>query len=287
MDGSAAVEVAIGLAYLYVLLSLLCSALGEMIAQLTSARGKELKAGLRRLLADQQILDDLYAHPLIKSLTRKPAGSVPSYIPPRTFALALLDVIAPTEQRAAADQSVFIRQQIAALPNQNLRRALMPLLDLTDGSITKTHQVVGQWFDDMADRVSGWYKRRAQMILIILAAATACGLNADTIAIANALWDAPLARQRVVVAAQDLLATGANANTEADVHKISEQLGELDIPLGWSGATWPGLGMGLLSKLCGILLTVLAVSLGAPFWFDALSRVARLRVAGNVPARQD
>ena len=29
------------------------------------------------------------------------------------------------------------------------------------------------------------------------------------------------------------------------------------------------------------LLTILAISLGAPFWFDALSRMARLRSSGN------
>jgi hypothetical protein len=40
-----------------------------------------------------------------------------------------------------------------------------------------------------------------------------------------------------------------------------------------------------LTKILGLLLTALLVSLGAPFWFDLLSRAANLRLAGDEPAR--
>jgi hypothetical protein len=39
------------------------------------------------------------------------------------------------------------------------------------------------------------------------------------------------------------------------------------------------------TKILGLLLTALLVSLGAPFWFDLLSRAANLRLAGDEPAR--
>ena len=44
----------------------------------------------------------------------------------------------------------------------------------------------------------------------------------------------------------------------------------------WSWGTW-------LAHLMGRLLTAAAVSLGAPFWFGLLSRVAKLRGTGRRP----
>jgi hypothetical protein len=38
--------------------------------------------------------------------------------------------------------------------------------------------------------------------------------------------------------------------------------------------------------LIGILLTVLAISQGAPFWFDALQKIVNLRLAGEAPGEK-
>lgn len=60
-------------------------------------------------------------------------------------------------------------------------------------------------------------------------------------------------------------------------------------PIGWeldekNRPDLPDTFVEWLGKMLGWLVTVAAVSLGAPFWFDLLSKVARLRAAGN-PAR--
>jgi hypothetical protein len=36
-------------------------------------------------------------------------------------------------------------------------------------------------------------------------------------------------------------------------------------------------------KIVGLLITVLAVSQGAPFWFDLLQKAVNLRLAGDLP----
>jgi hypothetical protein len=41
--------------------------------------------------------------------------------------------------------------------------------------------------------------------------------------------------------------------------------------------------LGLLKKLAGLLLTVIVLSLGAPFWFDLLKRIISIRSAGVNP----
>ena len=43
----------------------------------------------------------------------------------------------------------------------------------------------------------------------------------------------------------------------------------------------------LLSKLIGLSLTAVAITFGAPFWFDTLSKLARLRTSGAPPPASD
>ena len=40
----------------------------------------------------------------------------------------------------------------------------------------------------------------------------------------------------------------------------------------------------LFIKLIGWIITILAISLGAPFWFDILNKVASIRSSGTKPA---
>jgi hypothetical protein len=44
-----------------------------------------------------------------------------------------------------------------------------------------------------------------------------------------------------------------------------------------------GLNVPTALKLSGLLLTAIALSLGAPFWFDTLSRLTRVRNTGKKP----
>jgi hypothetical protein len=59
---------------------------------------------------------------------------------------------------------------------------------------------------------------------------------------------------------------------------------KLNIPIGWSKDKFPQ-DWGLIWKIIGLFFTTLAVSLGAPFWFDLLKKVTRLRVSGEVPRK--
>ena len=68
-------------------------------------------------------------------------------------------------------------------------------------------------------------------------------------------------------------------------------LEELKIPLGWSFEDRPeGAGDWLATialKALGLVLTAAALTLGAPFWFDMLSKVARIRSTGAPPPASD
>src|SRR5216684_579177 len=115
--GSAILDTAIGLMFVYLLVSLIASAINEWIAQLAGLRGATLEDGLRNMLKDPAtggLTDQIFAHALIDSTRPKDTSPAPanpnahlprpSYIEARQFALALLDIVAP--QGGGTSQSV-------------------------------------------------------------------------------------------------------------------------------------------------------------------------------------
>ena len=285
MFGSGAIDVAIGLVFVFALLSLICSSLTEMVSQLLRWRATTLEKGVRSLIADQATRDAFYDHPLIRSLgkeTEPGENKHPAYIPTRLFALVLLDVLAPppAAQRSANDDA-----QVAG----DVRRALSTLTGLNDAALEAQRKNVELWFDDVMDRVSGWYKRKAQWTLLVFAVLVTSVANVDCINLATTLWQSPALRTALADSAASYQA-GAQANPEQketldELQARLDKLSAQGLPLGWAGdkvlssaepKQW-------LTKVAGLLLTALAVSLGAPFWFDLVNKLVNIRSAGKIP----
>ena len=99
------------------------------------------------------------------------------------------------------------------------------------------------------------------------------GLNIDTAHVAGRLWtDGPL-RSAVVARASDGGQPSDAASAVRDVH-------DLGLPIGWNAGNRPCDIGGAIDEIPGWLITIAALNLGAPFWFDLLSRMARLRGSG-------
>jgi hypothetical protein len=327
ITGQPAVDVAIGLFFAFFLLSVLCSAVNEAIATRLAWRSDTLLAALRSMLADnskrperpkqsgglataltaaeqpqseiekggdEELVTRLLDHSLIRSLVDETARNdlrraVPSYIPSRTFALALLDTL--TDKTDASDDA-FVRAQktIDGIGNTQLKQALNALLADARGSINRYHDGVARWFDATMERASGWYKRRAQRNLWVIAIVVTVLFNADAAQMATSLWKDPVLRASVVSQAQaaakgtpDLKNPGSTDNVTSQVDRVRQ----LKLPLGWSfkkaDPRWPDDWIGWVAKLLGLAATVVALSLGAPFWFDLLGKVSRLRGTGAQP----
>ena len=79
----------------------------------------------------------------------------------------------------------------------------------------------------------------------------------------------------------------------ADAGQDLDQLRALGLPIGWKlsdqdqAPPLPANRSAWLIKVLGLLITALAVSLGAPFWFDLLQNVMNLRVSGPKPEKSD
>lgn len=100
MTGIAILDVAAGLVFVLLLLSLLCTIVNEWIAHATRLRARTLRQGIEVLLDDvkfKRVTEGVYGHPLIAGL--KHGERDPSYIPGTLFAKAFL---AETERKLAA-----------------------------------------------------------------------------------------------------------------------------------------------------------------------------------------
>src|SRR6202451_1926322 len=310
---------------------------------------KKLQELNRNLLQDAfpdsigSFADEFYGHPLIKALIpkfdnlpkwrhwfsrtgatrRAPSKKAhPSYVPPRTFALTIMDIVVKGQQGPTDFDRLLVG--INALPESDVKQSLLALMQNTDRTLDTAQQRIEGWFNDAMDRVSGWYKRKTQVITFVVAVVITIFANADTIQLANMLYVSPTLRDSFVAAAkanasgpitdpQRLLAAQLSGWTN-EFRKFNQM--SVQTPKGQSadacitqnsttpecvaliksasdlGATFPGFrlfssitGPWLIwlipQHLVGWILSSIAVSLGAPFWFDTLNRFMNLRAAGK------
>src|SRR5260370_19362730 len=281
MFGSTIIDVAVAIVFIYLLVSLVVSAINELIAALLKSRAKNLVKGIQALLQDPSPtgwVARLYEHPLIESLS--PPNSKPSYIPSRTFALALLDLIAPATidgTRTLAD----LKTGMATLP-EPLQRTLTTLLEESQHDVERLKTQIEIWFNNGMDRASGWYKRKTQWIQFFLGLCLVIFLNVDSVRIGRTLFaiNSPLRGSLVESAKSFVVQPGG---TNRPIKDVVEAISTVSLPIGWSEFPKPDQ---LPIVLLGWLITAFAVSLGAPFWFDLLNKFVNVRASGKAPEEQ-
>jgi hypothetical protein len=405
MTGLVALEVAIGLSFLYLVFSLVVSRINEAVASLLKWRAEGLEQALRGLVTQPEDTENsdgvpgqlaqlaALTHPLLKHLwtprvgasvlrrlrrpakpgpggqhaadahpnDRPPFYRPPSYLSPRTFSLALLDILTPARpdpaeqlqrtnqlrncvadlaaakpaaaerlrDRLPAQHAVLTIQErerlvwvvlddpdlddhektaftgllhqlslastapaaqlaeaVEKLPEAHpLRAPLLHAIGIAAGDLDKVRTTIEQAFDEAMDRISGWYKRKVQIAITIYAIVLVLALNADSITLARTLWTDGPVRQAVVAA------TDKPNQDPATAEEQLRKLVGLALPIGWATGPGsdprrhlPGDHPGWLVKLLGLAITVGALSAGAPFWYDTLGKLARLRSSGPPPA---
>ena len=147
--------------------------------------------------------------------------------------------------------------------------------------------------------VSGWYARRIQWFLLGVSFFVAFGLNANTFQVADKVWNNEDIRAALVTAAAKIV----EEKSLEDLEKISSddlKALQLELPIGWPDycgfrnfADDDCTGFNnFMIPLIGWLITAVALSLGAKFWFDWLKTLINLRGDGSagtstVPKKTD
>jgi hypothetical protein len=311
MFGSRILEVAIGIVFIFLVVSIICSAIREVIESWRKSRAAYLEHGIRELLHDPGgvgLARALYEHPLISGLyggnyiegkiRLRPSilakgGELPSYIPTRNFALALLDMAARGTRTDAVSGDPeappltleMARRNVAGLDSPTVQRVVLAAIDSSQGDFDTARAALEKWYDSAMDRVSGWYKRSTGWVIFWIGLAVALALNVNTITIADYLYRNDPARQALVVQAQQM--AGDTANLRLTAQEAKAMLDAANLPIGWAkgwGAPTPRterrsteIWFDIVAPMLGLLLTAVAATFGAPFWFDLLNKMMVVR----------
>jgi hypothetical protein len=305
---STVLDLAIGIIFVYLFLAVMCTTINEWIAGITSVRARTLAEGIQQLLDQQKgsdptrsFLEDFYAHPLISGMLKpgkKGLAAHPSYLPSRTFATAVMDLA--TKGKLGSISFLDLENGVKALPDGDVKTALLALLQNASGDLGHAQKNIEEWFDDTMERASGWYKRRTEVVTACVAIVLTIGTNADTMRIGRLLWTNGTLRATIVEKARNRAETGREQASRTESVQYPDkndplkpafkpspdELNALKPLLGWSGqdlygwSQWP-------SRLLGWILSIIAISLGAPFWFDTLNKFMNIRNAGQKPKKSN
>jgi hypothetical protein len=266
-------DVFIGLVTIYIVLALTVSALTEIITRLVGLRSRGLKSGIRSILQNPNVknLTDeakrFWNSGIIKSATN--GDRSPNSLDALTFATATL-VTAGLDVSRSTGQA---RSMIADAPiDSHLKDVLTGLLDRSLARGTTLHDELAQHFDATMEKISRWYRHWTQGIAFVLAIVFTIYVNANTLDLLHQLTAHPEARLELA-----RIQSGFAAEASDHDHAVSN-LRDLDAIITadtLSGKTLrPEFIQSPLRTIVGLLITILAVSLGAPFWFDVLSRIS-------------
>lgn len=155
MDLSAIVEVAIGIIFVWITLSLTTIQVQEWITTLLNKRARDMEDAIHEMLANPNLKAQFYDHPVIRGLTARKRKSpsripewfyrypilrgftkekrkLPSYIPAQQFALALFDITMTANTEASVIQQGILRLRDDLHNSRNLtvQQAIIEELNL-------------------------------------------------------------------------------------------------------------------------------------------------------------
>jgi hypothetical protein len=268
MLNSTVLDVALGLVFCWGTVALLASSVYEAIASLLKLRARQLLTGVKELLNDKDFTGlalGVYRNALANPRTPGPAAdqsqvviSKPSYIDPMHFAQALLEAI-----QGGPDAAGVLKSKIDGMADKQLQAMLLGMYARA-ADMNDVQKELASWFSAGMERVSGVYKRKAQLFTFLIALLVAGLLNIDTFHLCGALWAHPA----------DVTRLSAPGGTTDQALQALKQL-----PVGWTAK--PVLS---LLGFCGWLATACSALFGAPFWFGLLQRLVNLRGSGPKPS---
>ncbi len=160
------IEVAIGLIFIFSLLSILVTQINTLVSNLLNWRARQLKEGLIDLVSDRELQAKILAHPLVRmveaqvsptqdltndqvrDIIHSPARKV-TYIAPNTFVEALVSLLSVEGGTAMFD---LLEQGITALPESDqkikLRELLRDLRSFGDTDTSKIRQAILELEDE-------------------------------------------------------------------------------------------------------------------------------------------
>lgn len=272
MFGSTVLEVAIGMTFCYAFVGLLVTTVQEAIASALRLRARTLMTAVKAMFNDPSFTSlarALYCHALVNprddgtAPVQSALENKPSYISPKHFAMALVDII-----QTVPNNWEQLGRDIDAMDDPQVRTVLQSIYLRAGGNMERFQQYLANWFDNTMERVSGSYKRRSAMISLLISLAIAVTFNIDSIHLFSTLWQQPALTAQLKL---------SEAAISGDVLASLRTL-----PVGWEDFP-PKLDSAFLVQVAGWMLTAASSMFGAPFWFDVFQRLVNMRGTGGKP----
>lgn len=196
-------------------------------------------------------------------------------------------------------KAVMERLETQPMPT-SLRRNLQSMAQEVESrvaelqtDITQLKQATEAWFDRGMERASGVYTRNARAVAFVMGIAVAVSFNADSFHMIDRFATDPILREAVAASATDL-ATQFPEDMEQgspEFEQFQEEMNQIQqgvtLPIGYTKtvlmqqelaeASWQFF---IPRRICGWVVTGIAVSMGAKFWFDLLKKVLHVREEG-------
>ena len=309
------IEIIISMVFVYLVLSLLVSSINEYFNQLRSKRAKFLKHAITEVLNDvdynKNFAETFYNHPLVDLLKEK-QDTLPSYLSKEVFTNTLIDLIGEEYNKS---QGVFMQDKksgevsyeienpieddlkrfkagLNTMSHSDLKILLHSFLMGTAG-LDGLKSNIEHWFEAYMDRAGGWFKRKMKNMLLYISIAVTLAFNVDSIKLIKTLNEKSELRTTINLLAGEKVQEGLdNSKQDVTIPDLVSQYQDIQglaLPIGWEKETFLSLknfwrDTGWMTFL-GWLITIFAVSRGAPFWFNVLSKAINLRSSGSIPSK--
>ena len=259
-----------------------------------------------------------YDHPVIQTLKQKPVllrflkPQSPSRIDAKTFIAVFTNILMPADGQGQKPPLTI--DSFRALLESHKETELGKLLWLVTNGATQDLEAVEEsltrWFDSSMERVGEWYRRTMWIVTFALSVLVAVLFNADAIQMTRTLWADNDARAKIVKMAESqpeflkqaveraqaagpqaanpgpapgqgaAVAQGAapapkpGEDLEKVVKLVKTELAPI-LPIGWESSDEPNYPL----KVLGLLVSALAIAMGAPFWFSLMTKFLDIRLS--------
>ncbi len=336
MSGFPILDLLLGLVFIFFILSIISSAVVEVVMTKMNYRSKILTRWLMTIFDKQLMQPDgniiklgqaIADHCLTTALAKE--GQATSFMDAKNFVSALIEKVTfnpanPNQKMPQTLQELLDSIENAtaldgsSLLSTELRRTILllgseakmlapatittepnaePPLDAKN-SFQIFREKLEAWFDSSMDRIGGKMKKKyTRPLTFWVGLVVVVSLNADAISISRYLYDhkeeAKSFADKAQVTAQamnDMKDTAATRRIQVALDSLKGSVPS-SLPLGWTDSEkntikQKGIVKAVGAHLPGWFATVMAIMLGAPFWFDMINKLSNIRGTGAKPQSQ-
>ena len=286
MSISQALEVVIGLIFIYYVLGSIVSLVTQWINEFLETRGKALERYLVKIVGDKKI-EDLIKLPQLQAL--RPIryknflsvfGSVTEpkkieKIPVSTLVDAYFDLVGLTSKENL--NLIQLAELVDKLPDSEGKQAFILWIQQGVTNIDDLRKRTTAYFTGLMEQASSTFRANARSFVIILSIGVTVLFGTDSLQLARTLWTNAELRALTVAKAEMVV---QQEGTDATIDDLIKELGDMTIKIGWWQTERPAAGSDVMTwvsfillKVLGLGITAAAVSQGSSFWYDLLKKI--------------